>query len=70
MASQSQPEVVFHIVERARCLGASLAGIAGVAALQNSPSHKMRGKVEWSAEAESVLVLALAHKDGNERHSG
>lgn len=40
-----------------------MAGIVSVAALQNSPSHKIDGKVEWSAEAKSVLVLALAHKE-------
>ena len=63
MASESQLEVVFHIIEKAKCLGASLAGITSVVALQNSPSHKMRGKVEWSAAAKSVLVLALAHQE-------
>ena len=63
MASQLGSDIAFYIVERAKCLGASLAGIAGVAALQNSPSHKTRGRIEWSAEARSVLVLALAHKE-------
>ena len=63
MASQVQPDIAFHIVERAKYSGASLAGITGVAALQNSPSHRTRGKVEWPAGAKSVLVLALAHKE-------
>jgi epoxyqueuosine reductase len=50
------------IIEKARSLGASLAGIAGTASLENSPSYQVYGKVDWLAEAKSVLVLALVHE--------
>lgn len=50
-----------QIVSRAKALGASLAGIASVAALRDCPSHVESGRTEWPFEARSVLVLALAH---------
>lgn len=50
------------IIEKALSLGASLAGIAAVAEVRNSPSHKNSKKAVWPAGFSSVLVLALAHK--------
>jgi epoxyqueuosine reductase len=59
-----------QVVEKARELGASLAGIAGVDLLKRSPSYAAYAEspyysnytgVEWPLEARSVLVLALAH---------
>ncbi len=47
---------------KAKALGASLAGIAGIASLQNAPSYKAYGKVGWPQEAKAVLVLALVHE--------
>jgi len=55
------------ILAKARDLGATLAGIASVDALRRS-SHAIEtpyaddyGRVEWPAEAQSVLVLGLSH---------
>jgi epoxyqueuosine reductase len=50
------------IIEKARSLGATLAGIASTASLKNSQSYQVYGTVAWPAEAKSVLVLALVHK--------
>ncbi len=59
-----------QVVEMAKSLGASLAGIARIADLKKSPSYEVYHntpyyggykKVEWPAEAKSVLVLALHH---------
>jgi len=47
---------------KAKALGASLAGIASIASLQNAPSYKASGKVGWPEEAKAVLVLALVHE--------
>ncbi len=58
------------IVEKAKEMGASLAGIATVADLKASPSYEVYDKrpfykeykgVEWRAEHKSVLVWALVH---------
>lgn len=61
MNSDDQPNLSRHIVDKAKTLGASLSGIASVAALRDSPSHAASGMAEWPAEARSVLVLAVAH---------
>ncbi len=52
-----------HILETAKLSGASLAGIANVASLQNALSHHSYGQVEFSSEAKSVLILALVHNE-------
>ena len=66
----TEPDTVAQIVERARELGASLAGIATVADLRNSRSYQVYDQasyyqdyegVEWPADARSVLALALVH---------
>ena len=58
------------ILEKAKEMGASLAGIATVAALKASPSYEAYDKrpfykeykgVEWNEEYKSVLVWALVH---------
>jgi epoxyqueuosine reductase len=58
------------IVEKAKELGASLAGIATIADLKASPSYEIYDKrpfnkdykgVEWREEFKSVLVWALVH---------
>ncbi|MFQ5875915.1 MAG: epoxyqueuosine reductase, partial [Dehalococcoidia bacterium] len=60
-----------HLIEKAKEVGASLAGIASVAQLKNSPSYAIYDKspyydgyegVVWPTEARSVLVLALLHR--------
>lgn len=59
-----------QIIETAKALGATLAGIAGVDALKKSSSYSIYDRspyyegyeqVDWPVEARSVLVLALAH---------
>lgn len=58
------------IVEKAKEMGASLAGIASVSALKASPSYEVYDQrpyypeykgVEWDEKYKSVLVWALAH---------
>jgi epoxyqueuosine reductase len=53
--------MITHIIEKAKSLGASLAGIANIDLLRNAPSYQVYGGVEFPARAKSVLVLALAH---------
>lgn len=66
----SRPDFTTQILEMAKASGASLAGIASITTLKNSPSYEIyhqapyyKGyqKVEWPVEARSVLVLALFH---------
>lgn len=47
------------IIQQARNLGASLAGLARTADLQRSPSHG--GQTNLPAEYKSILVMALVH---------
>ena len=70
MNSHTHPDITTHIIEKAIAFGASLAGIASVASLKNSPSYEVYDRspyyqgyegAAWPAEAKSVLVLALAH---------
>jgi len=53
------------IVERALSLGASMAGIASVLFLSKTPSHMIRGTIEWPDNARAVLVLALVHAEAD-----
>lgn len=71
MNSASHSDSTVHIVEKARAFGASLAGIASIAALKNSPSYEVYDKnpyydgyegVGWPADAKAALVLALVHR--------
>jgi len=63
VVSYSDPDLCIQIVAQAKSSGASLAGIASISSLQNSPSHKVHGKPVWPQEAKSVLILALNHKE-------
>jgi epoxyqueuosine reductase len=49
------------ILEQSRRLGATLAGVASVAALRQSPSHLAENQLCWPPEARTVVVMALAH---------
>jgi epoxyqueuosine reductase len=69
MGSDGERQVA-TIVETAKELGASLAGIAIVRDLKGSPSYEVYNGwpyyegytgVEWPEDARSVLVLAVAH---------
>jgi epoxyqueuosine reductase len=51
------------IIEKARSLGASLAGIASAEDLRQAPSYKAKGEPGWPAEIKSVLALALVHEE-------
>ena len=46
MKHEIQADITSHIVEKAKEFGASLAGIANVEAVKNSPSHIMYGKLD------------------------
>jgi len=41
-----KPEISTHIVEKAKEFGASLAGVANVEKVKNSPSHFIYGKLD------------------------
>lgn len=63
MNLQVQQNTTPDIIEEAKTSGASLAGVANVASLQNAPSYQVYGQVEFPSEAKSVLVLALVHSE-------
>jgi len=46
MKPEISPDITQHIVEKATELGASLAGIANVEKVKNSPSHLVYGKLD------------------------
>jgi epoxyqueuosine reductase len=54
MKAYTQGEIAAHIIEGAKTFGASLAGLADIASVLDSPSHRI-------AEAKSLLVIALVH---------
>ena len=49
------------LLRHARSIGASMAGIASREAVQNSRSYVACGLGPWPQNAESILVLGLAH---------
>ncbi len=61
-ALHPESDLTFHIIEKTKLLGASLAGIASVTSLDDSPSYKIHRNVERPVGAKSCLVLALAHE--------
>ena len=63
MVSYSDPDLSTQIVAQAKSSGASLAGIASIRSLKNSPSHKVHREPVWPQEAKSVLILSLHHKE-------
>ena len=46
MKSEISPDITSHIIEKAREFGASLAGVADVEEVKNSPSHLIYGKLD------------------------
>jgi epoxyqueuosine reductase len=63
MSLHSNTDLTAQILGKAKSLGASLAGIANIPALQNSPSYKSNWKIDLPTGGNSVLVLALVHED-------
>lgn len=59
--AQTRQNLSEIIIKKALSLGASLAGIASVESLRNSPSHQTSQKIRWPSQAKSVVVLALKH---------
>lgn len=59
------PAIPFkEIAAKAISLGASLVGVTPVATLLDSPSHRLHPVKRCARDACSVLVLALAHDEG------
>jgi epoxyqueuosine reductase len=57
-----------QIIEKAKEMGAAMAGIASVELLRNSPSYELQRRVgrdtaeiQWSSAARSALVIAVSH---------
>ncbi len=74
----SSTDISNQIICKAKALGASLAGIANMELLKNSPSGEVYNKspyfdgyerIEWQAEARSVVVLALSHDPSEDEHT-
>ncbi|MFX0094543.1 MAG: hypothetical protein ACFFBD_22600 [Candidatus Hodarchaeota archaeon] len=64
MPSTTQPDLTLHVIEQAKSLGASLAGVTTLDSLQKSSSHqKIVYDIHLSIKAKSLLVLALAHRE-------
>jgi epoxyqueuosine reductase len=63
VVSSSDPDVSTQIIAQAKSSGASLAGIASISSLKNSPFHKVHREPVWPQGAKSVLVLGLHHKE-------
>jgi NAD-dependent dihydropyrimidine dehydrogenase PreA subunit len=63
MNSHHRSDVTAHIVEKAKILGASLAGITSIDSLKDSDSYKIYGDAEWPHHEKTVLVLALIHEE-------
>jgi epoxyqueuosine reductase len=51
------------IIDKAKALGATLAGIADAEALKSSPSYKAHGKCNLGEDVKSVVALALEHNE-------
>lgn len=61
MPRRSPKTSIQAILEQSRKLGATLAGVASVAALRQSPSHQAEDHQNWPEEARAAVVLALTH---------
>jgi epoxyqueuosine reductase len=55
--------MIASILEQAKLLGASLAGVVDLASLQDAPSCRVYSTAEFPARFRSVLVLALVHPE-------
>jgi epoxyqueuosine reductase len=62
MKQPKRSDVTARIIAQAKTLGASLAGMVSIAALERAPSYDMCGLVPRLPGAGSLLVLALVHK--------
>ncbi|MFB0507947.1 MAG: epoxyqueuosine reductase [Thermodesulfobacteriota bacterium] len=63
MSVHTQAEFAIHIIEKAKTFGASLAGLANIASVLDSPSYRVYGNARWSGDGKSVLVIALVHPE-------
>ena len=54
-----------RVINKAKELGASLAGIVSLKQLLESPSRKTESPEKFSSKGRSVIVLALAHKESH-----
>ena len=61
MSAYTQEELATHIIEKAKTFGASLAGLADIASVVDSPSYRIYGNARWSPDGKWVLVIALLH---------
>ncbi|MEW6666826.1 MAG: hypothetical protein AB1512_16615 [Thermodesulfobacteriota bacterium] len=61
MVGNDPPAISRAIIGKAVSSGATLAGIASVEALRESPSYRSYSKTTWPIRVKSVLVLALSH---------
>ena len=62
MKQPKRSDVTARIIAQAKTLGASLAGMVSIAALERAPSYDMCGLLPRLPGAGSLLVLALVHK--------
>jgi epoxyqueuosine reductase len=58
-------DVSKKIVEKAKSMGASLAGIAKIASVRNSPSHRSFPIIDVPDDMKSVLIIALEHDESH-----
>ena len=63
MNSHHTLELTAHIVEQAKALGASLAGITSIDSLKDSASYKIYGDAGWPHNEKTVLAFALVHEE-------
>lgn len=61
MISRLPEDINKIIIDKAKSLGASIAGMADAASVKNSPSHELDNKVKWDEHAKTILVLAVEH---------
>jgi epoxyqueuosine reductase len=59
----TRPDSAFRIIEQAKALGASLAGLTTLAQLRHSPSYQTWKMAPWRATVQAILVLALVHPE-------
>ena len=62
MNSHSQQNMTLRIIEKAKSLGTSLAGLTDITSLQNAPSYHSYD-LKLPQGVKSVLVLALEHNE-------
>ena len=57
--------MITSILEQAKLLGASLAGVVDLVSLRNAPSYRVYETAAFPTRVRSVLVLALAHPEAD-----